>query len=81
MPTSVHIPRGLLDEVDRRARYLGVSRNRFIVRAIEKELSEASWPPGFFEHFRCEGPKLASVVQRVQREIARSKRSKQAPKL
>jgi hypothetical protein len=56
MPTSVHIPKSLLSAVDRRARRLKISRNRFIVRTLEKELAgDAEWSPGFFE-------KLASVV-------------------
>lgn len=33
MPTTVHIPEALLKSVDRRARALGVSRNRLIVRS------------------------------------------------
>lgn len=46
MPTSVHIPKPLLDALDRRARALRVSRNRLIVRAIERELKQASeWSP------------------------------------
>jgi hypothetical protein len=81
MPTSVHIPRALLDEVDRRARHLGVSRNRFIVRTLEKELAELSWPSGFFDHFRCTGPKLAPVIDQMQRDIAQRRTSKKAPDL
>lgn len=52
MPTSVHIPKRLLVAVDRRAKQLGVSRNRVIVRALERDLAEeAAWSPGFFEKF------------------------------
>ena len=50
VPTSVHIPARLLAALDRRARALGVSRNRVIVRALERELdSGVEWSPGFFE--------------------------------
>jgi hypothetical protein len=35
MPTTVHIPPALLKSVDRRAKALGISRNRFIVRAVQ----------------------------------------------
>jgi hypothetical protein len=50
VPTSLHIPKVLLTAVDRRARHLRISRNRFIVRLLEKELAdEAHWSPGFFE--------------------------------
>jgi hypothetical protein len=39
--------------VDRRAKALGVSRNRLIVRALEQALSEgATWPPEFLARLR-----------------------------
>ena len=50
MATTVHLPEELLARVDRRARELGVSRNRFIVRALEKVVDEPTeWSPGFLE--------------------------------
>jgi len=52
MATSVHLPRPLLAAVDRRAKQLGMSRNRLIVRALERDIAgEAEWSPGFFEKF------------------------------
>ena len=53
MPSSsVHLPHGLLAQLDALARRLGVSRNRVIVdacrRAVETDAGE--WPPGFFDH-------------------------------
>jgi Ribbon-helix-helix protein, copG family len=55
MPTSVHIPKPLLVAVDRRARALKISRNRLIVRALEREVKEGStWSPDFFS--RLESP-------------------------
>ena len=52
MATSVHIPKRLLDAVDRRAKQLGLSRNRLIVRALERDLAhESAWSPGFFDTF------------------------------
>ena len=36
MPTTVHIPDPLLKSVDRRAKALGISRNRLVVRALEQ---------------------------------------------
>ena len=42
MPTSVHIPKPLLVAVDRRARALKISRNRLIVQALEREVTEGS---------------------------------------
>ena len=50
MPTSVHIPKPLLVAVDRRARALKISRNRLIVQALEREVTEGtSWTPDFFD--------------------------------
>ncbi len=50
MPTSIHIPDKLLKEADKRAMALGISRNRLIVRALERELKAGSdWSPGFFD--------------------------------
>jgi hypothetical protein len=46
----VHIPKPLLDAVDRRALKLRLSRNRLIIHALEREVSSpASWSPGFFQ--------------------------------
>ena len=39
MPTTVHIPDPLLKSVDRRAKALGISRNRLVVRALEQAVS------------------------------------------
>ena len=48
MPTTVHVPAALLKSVDRRAKALGVSRNRLIIRALEQALSQRSgWAPEF----------------------------------
>ena len=50
MATSIHIPRVLLDAVDRRARQLKISRNRFILRVLQEELARSTeWSSGFFE--------------------------------
>ena len=48
MPTSVHLPKRLLEAVDRRARRLGVSRNRLIVSVLDSALRrESEWSPAF----------------------------------
>ena len=48
--TSVHFPDGVLEEIDRRVRDSGASRNRFIVDACRQALEQGrpSWPPDFF---------------------------------
>lgn len=44
MSTTVHLPADLLAIIDRRAHGLGMSRNRYIVRALERAVAtEARW--------------------------------------
>jgi predicted transcriptional regulator len=63
MTTSVHITPALLEAVDRRARALRISRNRLIVKALERELAEGEeWSEGFFERLRAVDPAEASAV-------------------
>lgn len=48
MTTTVHLPVDLLESVDRLARELGMSRNRYIMRALKSALdSETRWSPRF----------------------------------
>jgi hypothetical protein len=53
MATTIHIPDPLLAKVDRRAKTLKLSRNRFIVAALEKALAEEPpWSPAFLDALR-----------------------------
>lgn len=82
MPTSVHIPPRLLQAVDRKARALGVSRNRLIIRALERELDPAAgWSPGFFEGLARVEPGTAEAVDALRASIERARRSKRPPRL
>ena len=48
MSTTVHVPPDLLASVDRRARELDMSRNRYVVRALERALAtETEWRAAF----------------------------------
>lgn len=79
MPTSVHIPKPLLDAVDRRARRLAISRNRFIIRAIERDLAaETEWSPGFFEKLSRADPDLSVAVDEMLEHIV-AHRTRKAP--
>lgn len=76
MPTSVHIPKQILAAVDRRARRLKLSRNRYIVRALEKELAnETEWSPGFFEQLAEVEPGDAEAVDEMLEAIERHRTS------
>jgi predicted transcriptional regulator len=78
MATSVHIPKHLLDEVDRRAKRLKVSRNRFIIQALEHELaSETDWSPRFFEQL-AEARADAALVDRLVGDV-RARRTRKGP--
>jgi len=77
MPTSVHLPKPLLDAVDRRARALRISRNRLICRALERELTFAlDWSPGFFERLAAPDPDAAAAVDELLAAVHRARRSK-----
>lgn len=48
MPTTIHLPPDLLEAVDHQAKDLGLSRNRYIVRALRRALEgEPQWSPQF----------------------------------
>lgn len=50
MATTVHLPRDLLDAVDKQAGELGMSRNRYIMLALERAIEEETgWSPKFLE--------------------------------
>lgn len=63
MATSIHLPQPLLKAVDRKARALKISRNRLIVRALERELASSSdWSPGFFQQLSAVEPETVEAV-------------------
>lgn len=77
MPTTVHIPATLLKMVDRRAKALGVSRNRLIVRALEQAVSDRSrWPPEFLERLRTVDGETRAAVDDLLAAVKRARRSK-----
>jgi predicted transcriptional regulator len=82
MATSVHIPKPLLDAVDRRARALKVSRNKLIVQALEREVTGgADWPAGFFDELATADPELVSAVDDMSKAISAGRKSKGPTKL
>jgi hypothetical protein len=82
MATSVHIPKPLLDAVDRKARALEISRNRLIVRALEREVTPGSdWSPNFFERLVDVDDDLAAAVDEALVAIRAGRHSKKPPRL
>jgi predicted transcriptional regulator len=79
MPTTVHIPAALLKSVDRRAKALGVSRNRLIVRALEQAVTErAGWTPEFLERLREVDDDTVEAVDDLLEAVQQARRSKPA---
>jgi metal-responsive CopG/Arc/MetJ family transcriptional regulator len=82
MPTSVHLPRALLDAVDRKARALRISRNQLVVRALEHEIDgRADWSPGFFARLSDVDPSTAADVDALLEAVQKARRSKPARRL
>ena len=82
MPTSVHIPKPLLLAVDRRARSLKISRNRFIVQALEREVKQGSdWSPDFFANLAAPEPGVDAAAEELQSIIKSHRRSKKPIRL
>ncbi|MBI4484642.1 MAG: ribbon-helix-helix protein, CopG family [Acidobacteria bacterium] len=77
MPTTVHIPPALLKSVDRRAKALGLSRNRLIIRALERAVSESSgWAPEFLEKLRSVDAETETAVDELLADVERARHSK-----
>lgn len=77
MPTTVHIPPALLKSVDRRAKALGVSRNRLIVRALERAVTERTgWAPEFLEKLRSVDDETVAAVDDLLADVKQARRSK-----
>jgi metal-responsive CopG/Arc/MetJ family transcriptional regulator len=77
MATSIHIPKPLLEAVDRKAQTLKISRNRLIVRALERELTAgADWSPGFFEQLSAVAPETVAAVDELLTSVRQARTSK-----
>jgi len=75
VPTSVHIPKALLAAADRKARQLGISRNRLIVQALQHEI-ERGWSCGFFDKLRASDPAASAELRESMAVVEASRRSK-----
>lgn len=81
MTTTVHLPPDLLGRVDRRARELGLSRNGYIRKALEKAVqSETVWSRRFLQMLSETASDAGGrkAVHEMMREIA-SRRSRKGP--
>jgi len=81
MPTTIHVPQGLLEKIDARAKELGVSRNRFIVQALaEKVQDPEQWSEEFARALKrpVDGD-VAVAADEMLRIIEAGRRSRSAP--
>ena len=77
MPTTVHIPDPLLKSVDRRAKALGISRNRLVVRALEHAVNVRSrWAPEFLQQLRDVDRETSAAVDELLTAVKQARRSK-----
>jgi len=82
MPTTLHIPDPLLKSVDRRAKALGISRNRFVVRALEQAVRERSgWTSDFLERLRRVDSETSAAAADLINDVKQARRSKEPPEL
>ena len=82
MSTTVHIPVALLEAVDRWAKALRLSRNRLIVRALEREITEPSgWSPEFLQRLRNVDADTAEAVDKLLATVRNARRSKKPREL
>jgi predicted transcriptional regulator len=80
--TTVHLAPDLIARIDRRARELGISRNRFIARALERTIEEQTeWSPRFIEvleHGKGDAQDRKAVDEMMG--AIRSRRSRKKPR-
>ena len=78
MPTSVHLPSKLLEAIDRKAKALRISRNQLVVQALEREVQDADWSPGFFERLADTDSETSRAIDDMMSDIRKARRSKPA---
>lgn len=84
MSTTIHLSGDLLSAVDRRAKDLRLTRNRYIVQALERSLrSDTAWSPAFVEELRAAGgdPELQRTLAEMRAAIKANRMSKGPPAL
>jgi len=78
--TTIHIPEKLLKAVDVMAGAEGVSRNRFILRALERVLEqEERWPSAFVDELRTPLSRGDSEAVDRMLEAIQNRRSSKGP--
>ena len=84
MSTTIHLPPDLLAAVDRQARDLDMSRNRYIMRALERALAtETQWSPGLVEELATARADVDSrrALEELRAAVAAGRTRKEPPAL
>ena len=84
MSTTIHLPAELLAVVDRQARDLDISRNRYIIRALERVIAtETEWSAGFVEELAAARADVdgCRALEELRAAIASSRTRKDPPAL
>ncbi len=84
MSTTIHVSPELLASVDRRAGELGISRNRYIVRALVRAVeSETAWSPRLVEELAAarDDPEGQRAMEELVRVVAANRTCKPPPEL
>jgi len=76
--TTVHIPKKLLEQVDARAKSLGVSRNRLVVEALRDKVgSRDAWSPELIAMLETPvDAKLRQAAEEMEAAIRAGRRSR-----
>jgi hypothetical protein len=76
--TTIHIPATLLEVVDARARSQGISRNRYLLRALERVIDEdQGWTPEFLNGLRRPLARgVSKALENLMDDVVKSRLSK-----
>lgn len=84
MATTVHLPRDLLDAVDKQAGELGISRNRYIILALERAIEEETgWSPDLLVELAAAAEDAAGreLIEEMMEAITAQRTRKPHPEL
>ena len=84
MSTTIHLPAQLLAAVDRQARNLEMSRNRYIIRALERALAtETEWSAALVEELAAARADVDArrALEELRAAVAAGRTRKEPPAL
>jgi predicted transcriptional regulator len=80
--TSIRFPDDLVDELDRRAAAMGITRTELVVQAVERALEERStWSPAFLKAIEPAGPEVEAAADEMMDAIRAGRTRSKRPRL